>query len=88
MIVERWARMNATTLVAELARCVQRITATSGDHHTAIPELTLHRRNRPSQPVHCVYTLGMAVTVQGSKHVLLGDKDLSYGPGQSLFDDY
>jgi AraC-like DNA-binding protein len=26
----------------------------------------------------------MAVTVQGSKHVLLGDKDLSYGPGQSL----
>jgi hypothetical protein len=26
----------------------------------------------------------MAVTVQGSKHVLLGDKNLSYGPGQSL----
>jgi AraC-like DNA-binding protein len=26
----------------------------------------------------------MAVTVQGSKHVLLGEKDLSYGPGQSL----
>src|SRR5215813_5439248 len=25
-----------------------------------------------------------ALTVQGSKHVLLGDKDLSYGPGQSL----
>jgi hypothetical protein len=46
--------------------------------------LTVHRRNRPSQPVHCFYTLGMAVTVQGSKHVLLGDKDLSYGPGQSL----
>jgi len=84
MIVERWARTNATTLVAELASCIQRTTATAGDHRTAIPELTLHRRNRPSHPVHCVYTLGMAVTVQGSKHVLLGDKDLSYGPGQSL----
>jgi len=30
------------------------------------------------------YTLGMAVTVQGSKHVLVGEKELSYGPGQSL----
>jgi len=36
------------------------------------------------QPVHCIYTLGMALTIQGSKHVLLGEKDLSYGPGQSL----
>jgi hypothetical protein len=26
----------------------------------------------------------MALTVQGSKHVLFGEKDLSYGPGQSL----
>ena len=34
--------------------------------------------------MHCIYTLGMAVTVQGSKHVLLSEKDLSYGPGQSL----
>lgn len=34
--------------------------------------------------VHCIYTLGMAVTLQGGKHVLLGDKELSYGPGQSL----
>jgi hypothetical protein len=36
------------------------------------------------QPMHCIYTLGMALTVQGSKHVLLGEKDLSCGPGQSL----
>jgi hypothetical protein len=34
--------------------------------------------------VHCIYTLGMALTVQGSKHVLLGEKDLLYGSGQSL----
>ena len=61
-----------------------KIATAPGDHCTALPELTLHRRNRPSQPVHCIYTLGMAVTVQGSKHVLLGEKELSYGLGQSL----
>jgi hypothetical protein len=73
--------MNATALTGLLAQAVERFAPTSGDHRTALPELTVHRRNRPSQPVHCFYTLGMAVTVQGSKHVLLGDKDLSYGPG-------
>lgn len=77
-------RMNATGYVGLLAGAVERIARTSGDHRTALPELTVYRRNRPSQPVHCFYTLGMALTVQGSKHVLLGDKDLSYGPGQSL----
>ena len=73
--------MNATGLIGLLAGAVERIAPTSGDHRTALPELTVYRRNRRSQPVHCFYTLGMAVTVQGSKHVLLGDKDLSYGPG-------
>lgn len=34
--------------------------------------------------MHCIYTLGLALTVQGSKHVLLGERELSYGPGQSL----
>jgi len=63
---------------------VQRLAATSGDHRTPIPELSLHRRTRPSQPVHCIYTVGIALTIQGSKHVLLGESDLSYGPGQSL----
>lgn len=84
MIAEQGPRPSTTALVGLLARAVQKTAAAPGDHRTALPELTLHRRNRPSQPVHCIYTLGMAVTVQGSKHVLLGEKDLSYGPGQSL----
>lgn len=84
MIAEEDPRTSATALVGFLARSVQKIAAAPGDHRTAIPELTLHRRNRPSQPVHCIYTLGMAVTVQGGKHVLIGEKELSYGPGQSL----
>lgn len=84
MIAQESHRQSAATLTGLLARAVQTLAATSGDHRTAVPELTLHRRNRPSQPVHCIYTLGMALTVQGSKHVLLGDTDMSYGPGQSL----
>jgi AraC-like DNA-binding protein len=84
MIAEQGPRTSATALVGYLVRAVQKIATAPGDHRTALPELTLHRRNRPSQPVYCIYTLGMAVTLQGSKHVLLGEKELSYGPGQSL----
>lgn len=76
--------MSATGTVGLMARAVQKRTPSSGDHHTSIPELTLHRRNRPTQVVHCIYTLGVAVTLQGGKHVLLGERELSYGPGQSL----
>ena len=67
-----------------MARAVQKRTLSSGDHRTTIPELTLHRRNKSTQVVHCIYTLGMSITLQGSKHVLIGDKQLSYGPGQSM----
>jgi AraC-like DNA-binding protein len=84
MIEEASPRMSATGTVGLMARAVQKRTPSSGDHHTAIPELTLHRRNKSTQVVHCIYTLGMSITLQGSKHVLIGDKQLSYGPGQSM----
>jgi hypothetical protein len=69
MIAEESSRTSATALVGLLARALQKIAPAPGDHCTALPELTVHRRNRSSQPVHCIYTLGMALTVQGSKHV-------------------
>lgn len=75
---------NATALTGLLSRAVERIAANPGDRQTAIPELTLHRRNHPTEPVHCIYTLGLGLTLQGSKDVLFGDKKLSYGPGQSI----
>lgn len=84
MIQADGERMNATGLIGLLARTVQRIVTSPGDHQTALPELTLHRRNGPSELVHCIYTLGLALTLQGGKHVLFGEKNLSYGPGQSL----
>lgn len=84
MIQAESSRMNAAALTGLLARIVERIAAGSVDRQTALPELTLHRRNRPTEPVHCIYTLGLALTLQGAKDVLLGDKKFSYGPGQSL----
>ncbi|MEZ5399570.1 MAG: AraC family transcriptional regulator [Bryobacteraceae bacterium] len=84
MIAQENPGNRPTAWTARLASVVERIAATPGDHRTALPALTLHRRNRPSQPVHCIYTLGLAVTVQGTKRVLLGERQHVYGPGQSL----
>jgi AraC-like DNA-binding protein len=55
-----------------------------GDHATAIPALSLHRRSSPTQPIPCIYGFGLAITVRGRKQVTLGDDVFDYGAGQSL----
>jgi AraC-like DNA-binding protein len=67
-----------------LARAIRRIAQTDGDHNTAIPALTLHRRSAPSEPLHCIYNLGLGIVAQGDKQVLLGGETIDYGPGQSM----
>ena len=67
-------------LADEIARFVQN----DGDHNTAIPALTLHRRSTPTQPLHCIYNLGLGVVAQGDKQVLIGTETIPYGPGQSM----
>jgi AraC-like DNA-binding protein len=67
-----------------LARAIRRLAQTDGDHNTAIPALTLHRRSAPSEPLHCIYNLGLGVVAQGDKQVLLGGETIDYGPGQSM----
>src|SRR6185436_19115807 len=57
---------------------------TDGDHTTAIPALTLHRRKAPTEPLHCIFNLGLGVVAQGGKQVLLGTESINYGPGQSM----
>jgi AraC-like DNA-binding protein len=68
----------------ERARAIRRFAQTDGDHNTVIPALTLHRRNAPSEPLHCIYNLGLGVVAQGDKQVLLGGEAIDYGPGQSM----
>src|SRR5712691_1266474 len=67
-----------------LARAIRRFAQTDGDHNTAIPALTLHRRKAPTEPLHCIYNLGLGVVAQGHKQVLLGGESIDYGPGQSM----
>jgi AraC-like DNA-binding protein len=67
-------------LAQEIARFAQH----DGDHNTAIPALTLHRRSTPTEPLHCIYNLGLGVVAQGDKQVLSGSETIPYGPGQSM----
>ena len=67
-----------------LARAIRTFAQTNGDYATAIPALTLHRRGSPTEPLHCIYHLGLGVVAQGGKQVILGSESLSYMPGQSM----
>ncbi len=82
--MHRDAKRTATIEVAELARLIARHAVAAGDHETAIPTLSLHRRHAPTEPIPCIYPLGLALTTQGDKQVTVGDKVLEYFPGQSL----
>jgi AraC-like DNA-binding protein len=72
------------TAIGALARAIARFAQTDGDHPTAIPALTLHRRKAPTEPLHCIYNLGLGVVAQGDKQVLLGGDAIDYGPGLSM----
>lgn len=67
-----------------LAQAVGRFARTDGDHTTAIPALTLHRRKTLTEPMHCIYGLGLGVVAQGTKQATIGEKVVNYGAGQSL----
>lgn len=70
--------------IETLAQDINRIARIDGDHPTAIPQLSLHRRSLKTEPMPCIYGLGLAVVAQGSKQVTLGEQVLTYGAGQSL----
>ena len=67
-----------------LARLVAQIAQTDGMCDTPIPGLRMYRRSNATDPMPCMYMLGLALTVQGSKRVTVGDAIFDYGPGQSL----
>ena len=46
--------------------------------------LSLHRRSSPTDPLHCIFNLGLGLVAQGDKQVMLGEEVISYGPGQSM----
>jgi AraC-like DNA-binding protein len=67
-----------------LVFAIARFAQSDGDHDTAIPTLTLHRRSAPTVPLHCIYNLGLGVVAQGGKQVLIGSESIACGPAQSM----
>jgi AraC-like DNA-binding protein len=68
----------------DLARLAGNIAQTDGDYTTKIPALMVYRRSAATDPMPCIYGLGLGITVQGRKRVTLGDEIFDYGPGQAL----
>ncbi|HWZ63466.1 MAG TPA: AraC family transcriptional regulator [Steroidobacteraceae bacterium] len=67
-----------------LACAISGIAQSDGDYPTAVPALSLHRRQLPTEPMHCIYGLGLGIVAQGGKQVMLGGEVMDYGPGQSM----
>lgn len=67
-----------------LACVVSQVARSDGDYETAIPGLSLHRRHKLTMPLHCIYGLGIGLTLQGRKQVVVGDEVVTYSPGQSM----
>jgi hypothetical protein len=67
-----------------LAAAIARFAQLDGDHKTAIAKLSLHRRKGPTEPLHCISSLGHGIAAQGDKQVLLSGDVIRYGPGQSM----
>ena len=65
-------------------RAIESIAQSDGDYWTAIPALSLHRRRQPTEPLHCIFNLGLGVVAQGYKQVLVDGHVNTYGPGQSM----
>jgi AraC-like DNA-binding protein len=78
------AKRTERPAIGVLARAIERHVDSAGDHQTALPALSLHRRNAPTEPLPCIYPLSLALTTQGDKQVMVGDRIIDYFPGQSL----
>lgn len=70
-------------VITSLAKNVDRLSQTDGDHQTAISTLSLHRRSKPSA-THCIYNLGLGIVLQGEKQVIIGEEIFTYTSGQSM----
>ena len=70
--------------IDRLSDLVDAIAQSDGDCDTAIPALKLRRCSSTTEPMPCIYALGLALILQGGKRIMLGDEIFDYGPGQSL----
>jgi len=55
-----------------------------GDKDTAIPDLSLFRRNIPEQPSFCMVEPSIIIVVQGTKQIIAGGDTFRYDPSRFL----
>ncbi len=70
--------------VAELRKSIARWTEGGEFHATAIPGLSLFRRDQPAGPISGIYEPSICLAVQGAKRVLLGDDTYIYDSSHYL----
>ncbi|MCG8519562.1 MAG: AraC family transcriptional regulator [Pseudomonadales bacterium] len=71
-------------IVSSLEDRILKIAQIAGDYETDIPAITVHRRDDVSDPVPCIYDLGLAITIAGQKQVSVGTELYVNEPGQGL----
>lgn len=52
-----------------------------GEWPSVIPNLTFHRFDHPTKPTGYLLEPSICLILQGSKHVVLGERQYTYGPG-------
>ncbi|WP_410210026.1 AraC family transcriptional regulator N-terminal domain-containing protein [Aquirhabdus sp.] len=67
-----------------LIQLIENIAQNDGDYSTPIPALMVYRRSTASEPIPCIYGLGLGITLQGRKRVTLGNEVFDYGHEQSM----
>ena len=76
--------IEAAKILSSLETRILKTANRPGDFSTRIPELTIHRRDKPYDPIPCIYDLGLAITVSGEKRVCIGEELFVNEPGQGL----
>jgi len=67
-----------------LGKTIARWTDMGDQHVTALPGLSLFRRDEPTEPMSIMYEPRICVVAQGAKRVLLGDETYVYDPHHFL----
>ncbi|ODB35388.1 AraC family transcriptional regulator [Pseudoalteromonas sp. BMB] len=71
-------------LVKPLAQRVLLCCKKSGDHESQVQKLSMHIRSAPTEPLHCIYTLSLAVVLQGTKQISIDNEILFCSAGQAM----
>jgi AraC-like DNA-binding protein len=70
--------------IEALGTCIARLTEQGELHTSAIPGLSLFRREEPTEPIAGIYEPSICMVAQGAKRVMLADDTYVYDPHHYL----